>query len=137
MGQIGPPGSVCFAPIQPNAGHALKPRDMEPDNAHGGAVMASGRLFLAATLSLSAIAAVPSFVFAQESAQTETEGKHTFIGKVNANAVYVRSRPSEDGYPTMKLSKDAEVTVVGMKANWLKIVPPDGSFAYVPKSFII
>lgn len=99
--------------------------------------MASGRLFLTATLSLTTFAAVPSFLRAQESAQTETESKHTFIGKVNANAVYVRSRASEDGYPTMKLSKDAEVTVVGMKGNWLKIIPPDGSFAYVPKSFII
>lgn len=99
--------------------------------------MASGRLFLAAALSLSTISGVSSFVRAEDGAQAETEGKHTFIGKVNANAVYVRSRASEDGYPTMKLSKDAEVTIVGMKGNWLKIIPPDGSFAYVPKSFVI
>ena len=98
--------------------------------------MASGRLFLAATLSLTACSAIPPIVRAEDGAQAETEGKHTFIGKVNANAVYVRSRSSEDGYPTMKLSKDAEVTVVGIKGNWLKIVPPEGSFAYVPKSFV-
>ena len=99
--------------------------------------MASGRLFLAAALSLSTFASIPSFLRAQDSSPGETESKHTFIGKVNANAVYVRSRASEDGYPTMKLSKDAEVTIVGMRGNWLKIIPPDGSFAYVPKSFVI
>jgi hypothetical protein len=37
----------------------------------------------------------------------------------------------------MKLSKGMKVTVVGIKGQWLKIEPPEGSFAYVPKSFVI
>jgi uncharacterized protein YgiM (DUF1202 family) len=102
--------------------------------------MASGRLLIAATLSLATSAAVPTALFAQgasaqEAAQTGEAGAHQ--GRVTANGVYVRSRASEDAYPTMKLKKDQIVTVVGVKGVWLKIVPPPGSFAYVPKSFVI
>ena len=99
--------------------------------------MASGRLLLAATLTLSAYAALPAVSRAEDTTQGESEGKHVFQGEVNANAVFVRSRASEDAYPTMKLSKDTKVTVVGIKGQWLKIDPPEGSFAYVPKSYIM
>ena len=99
--------------------------------------MASGRLFLAATLALSTCAALPVVVRAEDSGQTDSDAKRVFTGEVNANSVFVRSRASEDAYPTMKLSKGMKVTVVGIKGQWLKIEPPDGSFAYVPKSFVI
>ena len=36
----------------------------------------------------------------------------------------------------MKLQKDAEVIVVGVKKDWLKIQPPPESFSYVPKAFV-
>jgi SH3-like domain-containing protein len=48
----------------------------------------------------------------------------------------VRCGPAESYYPTMKLDKGARVTVVGMKLDWLKIVPPDGSFCYISKAFV-
>jgi uncharacterized protein YgiM (DUF1202 family) len=99
--------------------------------------MASGRLFLAATLALSTCAALPAVLRAEDSSQSESDAKRVFTGEVNANSVFVRSRASEDAYPTMKLSKGMKVTVVGIKGQWLKIEPPDGSFAYVPKSFVI
>jgi len=99
--------------------------------------MSSGRLFLAAAVSLFACAALSPSLRGQESAQGDTEGKHIFLGVVNANSVYVRSRSSEDAYATRMLKRGDEVTVVGIKGNWLKIVPPPGSFAYVPKSFVI
>lgn len=98
--------------------------------------MASGRLFLAVTLGLSSCAALPAVLRAEDAAPAEAEGKHVFQGEVNANSVFVRSRGSEDAYPTMKLSKGDKVTVVGIRGQWLKIEPPDGSFAYVAKSFI-
>jgi uncharacterized protein YgiM (DUF1202 family) len=97
--------------------------------------MVSGRLFLSATLSLAACSAIPPVLCAQDAAQGELTGKK-IQGVVNANAVYVRSRASEDAYPTMMLKKGDEVTVVGAKSTWLKIVPPDKSFAYVPKSYV-
>ena len=37
----------------------------------------------------------------------------------------------------MMLKKDQTVTVVSIKGQWLKIVPPPGSFAYIPKSFVL
>src|SRR5436190_10002725 len=62
--------------------------------------------------------------------------KYQFEGRVTSNAVYVRSGASENDYPTMKLDKDAKVTVVGKKFDWLKIVPPDGSFCYVAQAYV-
>lgn len=100
--------------------------------------MASGRFFLTAAVSLWTFAALPPYVAAEDTSQAETDAKHAFLGELNANAVYVRCRPSEEGaYATMKLNRGDKVTVVGIKGTWLKILPPDGSFAYVPKSFVI
>jgi len=100
--------------------------------------MASGRFLLAATVSLWTFAALPPYVAAEDTSQTETDAKHAFLGELNANAVYVRCRPSEEGaYATMKLNRGDKVTVVGIRGTWLKVLPPDGSFAYVPKSFVI
>src|SRR5205823_4931484 len=104
--------------------------------AHGGVVMTAGRLFLVSALSVSAFAALPPALVRAEDAQEVETGKHTFIGEVNANSVFVRCRASEDAYATMKLNKGDRVTVVGVRFTWLKILPPDGSFAYVPKSYI-
>jgi SH3-like domain-containing protein len=72
-----------------------------------------------------------------DSAQPDVENsKFQITGAVNANAVYVRSGPSENDYVTTKLDKGAQVTVVGERFNWLKIVPPPGSFCYVGKAFV-
>ena len=60
-----------------------------------------------------------------------------FEGEVNANAVYVRSGPSDNDYATTKLDKGAKVIVVGAgKFDWLKILPPEGSFCYVAKAYV-
>jgi len=97
--------------------------------------MASGRFFLAAALSLSICAALPPALRAQDAVPSDADAKR-IQGRITANGVYVRARASEEGYTTMKLKKDQVVTVVGAKGVWLKIVPPPGSFAYVPKSFV-
>ncbi len=57
-------------------------------------------------------------------------------GVVNATRVFVRSGPGENYYPTIVLDKGTEVVVVGQKFDWLKILPPEGSFSYVAKAFI-
>jgi hypothetical protein len=36
----------------------------------------------------------------------------------------------------MKLNTGAQVTVVGVKFDWLKILPPEGSFCYVGKAYV-
>jgi uncharacterized protein YgiM (DUF1202 family) len=62
--------------------------------------------------------------------------KFHFAGIVKNNNVFVKSGPSLNSYSTMKLDKGAEVTVVGIKGEWLKIVPPEGSFSYVPQVYV-
>ncbi len=74
---------------------------------------------------------------AQDSTLPDIENsKYSFAGVVNSNAVYVRSGPSENDYPTAKLDKGAEVRVVGLRFDWLKVVPPEGSFCYVAKAYV-
>ena len=97
--------------------------------------MASGRFVFTAVLFLSACGAFPSHLLAEDTAPAEP--KHEFEGVVNANKVFVRSRPSEDAYATMRLSQGTRITAVNVKGNWLQILPPDGSFGYVAKSFVI
>ena len=93
--------------------------------------------FAAAAALLAATTARP--VFAEDAAAPAAavdNSKVSFAGTVNSNAVYVRSGPGENYYATLKLDKGANVTVVGLKFDWLKIVPPDGSFCYVAKAYV-
>ncbi len=100
--------------------------------------MTARHFLFAAAFSLTTLAplAVPP-AHAQEAAVPQiANGKQSIVGRINANAVYVRSGPGDNYYPTTKLDQGAEVTVVGEKFDWLKIVPPEGSFSYVAKSYI-
>ena len=62
--------------------------------------------------------------------------KVSFAGVVNANQVYLRSGPGDNYYATHKLDKGAPLTVVGVTFDWLKVLPPDGSFSYVAKAYV-
>jgi hypothetical protein len=62
---------------------------------------------------------------------TVANSKYQIEGVVNVDSVYVRSGPGEGYYPTQTLVKGTTVTVVGIKYDWLKIVPPENSFSYV------
>ena len=80
-------------------------------------------------------ASAQSAVTATEEEPVQVENsRNRFLGKAKANGVFVRSGPSSGAYPTMKLNEGAEVTVVGMRHDWLKIAPPPGSYSLVPKS---
>jgi len=98
------------------------------------------RIVLATAVSTALSAGVlPGLVRAQDAAsdvQDVETAKHNFIGVINGSNVFVRSAPREDAYPTLKLEKGTKVTVVGIKFKWLKILPPEGSFAYVPKAYV-
>jgi uncharacterized protein YgiM (DUF1202 family) len=97
---------------------------------------------LALGLTVSA-AATFSFTARAEDAPSEEKivpqvdnSKHRFVGVINDNAAYVRSGPSNNFYATSKLQKGDQVTVLGIKYDWLKIVPPEGSFSYVPRLYV-
>ena len=102
-------------------------------------------LAAAAAISLSIAAPLhPSPAWAAPSASEDApvtpdqapNTKNAAIGEINADNVYVRSAAGENYYPTMKLARGTKVTVVGEKFDWLKIVPPDGSFCYVAKAYV-
>lgn len=99
--------------------------------------MSAGRLILSCVLSLTTLSVLTPAILAQDVAQPEVENsKYQFAGEINANSVYVRSGPGEGYYPTIKLDKGAAITVVGIKFEWLKILPPEGSFSYVAKAYV-
>jgi hypothetical protein len=96
---------------------------------------------------LAAVTAVatfaPAFVRADPPAapvSTAAGDFQPYVGEVTGDDVYVRSGPTEGFYATSKLNKGDRVTVVGVRGvdsdNYLKIVPPDGSFCYVAKSYV-
>jgi hypothetical protein len=102
----------------------------------------AGRLGALAALSAAGLAlplALPRVASAQAAdvppQEVETTARQPQRGLLNANAL-VYSGPGTHYYPTMKLQKDAEVIVVGVKKDWLKIQPPAESFSYVPKAFV-
>jgi len=83
---------------------------------------------------------MPMPVFAQatdDPALKEVENsKFSTSGVIISNAVFVRCGPGDNYYPTLKLDKGAKVKVVGAKFDWLKVVPPEGSFCYVARLYV-
>ncbi|MGH7213278.1 MAG: hypothetical protein ACREIT_00645 [Tepidisphaeraceae bacterium] len=99
--------------------------------------MSARSLVLVAAAFSFGICSTPAILSAQDLSQPEVENaRQSFAGVVNSNAVYVRSGPGENYYPTAKLDKGAPITVVGIKFEWLKIAPPQGSFCYVAKAYV-
>ena len=79
----------------------------------------------------------PARLFAQDQVLPEVGNeKYQLAGEINATNVYIRSGPSDNYYPTLKLDKGAKVVAVGQKFDWLKILPPEGSFSYVAKVYV-
>jgi hypothetical protein len=72
---------------------------------------------------------------AQDANPEEGNTPYQFEGVINANSVYVHSGATENDYPTMKLDRGAHVKVVGIRFDWLKIIPPEGSFCYIAKAY--
>ncbi|MBC7784491.1 MAG: SH3 domain-containing protein, partial [Burkholderiales bacterium] len=78
----------------------------------------------------------PSAALAQAEAPDAEMEKYQFSGIVNADNVYVRSGPSENDYPVVKLNKGGTVVVVGTKFDWLKVLPPENTFCLVGKAWV-
>lgn len=97
------------------------------------------RSLLIAVASVSAFACGVAFAQNNDTvvptAEIETSA-YTFAGEVNSDLAVVRSGPSENDYPTLKLAKGAKLVVVGYRFDWLKIEPPEGSFCLVSQAFV-
>jgi uncharacterized protein YgiM (DUF1202 family) len=96
----------------------------------------SARRFLFSVLSATIVLIASSRAIAQDVPPEVDNFKNSGIGRVTADNVYVKSGAGESYYPTTKLNKGAEVTVVGGKFDWLKVLPPPGSFCYIAKAFV-
>jgi hypothetical protein len=73
---------------------------------------------------------------AQDVPPAVDNSKNAALGEITGDAVYVRSGAGDNYYPTMKLNAGATITVVGERFDWLKILPPEGSFCYIAKAFV-
>ncbi len=99
--------------------------------------MSARRLFLATTVALGSFALIAPVSFAQDVTAPEVDNaKFNFSGVINSPSVNVRSGPGDNYYPTSKLNKGTPVTVVGIRFDWLKVKPPEGSFSYVAKAYV-
>ncbi len=86
-------------------------------------------------LAMPAMLALPAF--GQNDPAPEIENSpYTFAGQVNTDGAVLRSGPSESDYATQKLSAGDRLTVVGVRFDWLKVIPPEGSFCLVPQAFV-
>lgn len=95
----------------------------------------SARTLLISSMFLLLVA--PPQLFGQDVSSPEVANeKFQLAGEINAKNVYVRSGASENFYPTMMLDKGVKITAVGEKFEWLKIMPPEGSFSYVAKVYV-
>lgn len=82
-------------------------------------------------------APAPAPTTSQPTAQpTLPEPERPYIAEIVGTNVYVRSGPGTAYYFTTKLSQPAKVTVVDHKFTWAQIIPPDGSFSWVSKSYV-
>ncbi len=59
-----------------------------------------------------------------------------YVGEMTGDDVYIRSGPSKNYYPVMKLSTGNRVTVVGSEAGWVAIVPPAGAFSLIDANYV-
>ncbi len=99
--------------------------------------MFARRILLVSAIALGPTLAVPTCLIAQETpAPDVANAPYQFLGEITAANTFVRSGPREGDYATAKLDKGQQVTVVGIKFDWLKILPPEGSFSYVSKAFV-
>lgn len=82
---------------------------------------------------------VPVAAVAASYAQPAEEvqaAKQIFEGKILGNQITVRSGPSENYYPVVRLDSGALVVVNGIKFDWLRIAPPEGTFSLIAKQYV-
>ncbi|HNQ23664.1 MAG TPA: SH3 domain-containing protein [Phycisphaerae bacterium] len=57
-------------------------------------------------------------------------------GEIVANEVYIRSGPSANHYPVMKLQAGNRVTIVGRTGEWYEIYAPDGAESLITETYV-
>lgn len=78
---------------------------------------------------------VVGMLVASASAQPATKSPPR-MAEVTGTDVYVRSGPSSNHYPVVKLSAGDRVTVVGGNGEWHEIIPPSSVFSFISGDFV-
>lgn len=65
-----------------------------------------------------------------------TNVQYPFIAEVTGDDVYIRTGNSLNDYHSAKVNKGFKVTVVDEVLGWAKILPPDGSYSWIAKSYV-
>ena len=85
-------------------------------------------VLLASVGGLSAVADEPGI--------TNPTGPASRFAEVTADDVYVRSGPSLNHYPVLKLQAGQRVQITGEEGPWLQIVPPEGAISLISENFV-
>ena len=64
------------------------------------------------------------------------QGDTHWVAEVNGDNVYVRSGPSTNHYPMLKLNAGTKVTIVGREAPWYEIQPPAGAQSLIHENYV-
>jgi hypothetical protein len=59
-----------------------------------------------------------------------------YVAQITGNNVYFRSGPGTEQYSCGQLNRGDKVTVVGRHSVWSRIVPPAGSFSWIPSQYV-
>jgi hypothetical protein len=129
------PSAVHMPAAATPGGRGLFPLRVLRSAALAAVVAASGGLSPLPPL-VAAAAVQSGDAAAGGSAPSEIENSKYQSEGVMTRPEFVRALPGERFYATMRLDKGARVVVVGAKTDWLKILPPAGSFSYVNKTFV-
>ena len=125
--------------LSPPAGLSPAPRCSPRRARFGRAALAAG-LSLAAAAPLASprgAAAQPDGAPARAAAPAGPAAADQREGVLNADAL-VFSGPGTHSYPTMRLEKGTRIIASGpvIKDEWLRIVPPEGSFSYISQAVV-
>ncbi len=116
--------------------------ELNPDQHHG---LGTGhrspasllhRVVGVAVVSACVLSITPNLGAQDRTVQPIEVAVQSFEGRVDANLVNIRSGPGENYYPTMRLERNTTVVVVGATLDWLKIMPPAGSYSLISKQFV-
>jgi len=99
----------------------------------------SGKSILISTVLITLVTA--GSAFAEEAlprvADRPADVQYPFTAEVTGNDVNIRTGPSVvNDYPSGKVNKGFKVTVVDEVLGWAKILPPEGSFSWISKSYV-
>jgi uncharacterized protein YgiM (DUF1202 family) len=96
----------------------------------------SGKSILISTVLITLVTAGSTFAQLPQVADKPAGIPYPFSAEVTGNDVYIRTGNSVNDYHSGKVNKGFKVTVVDEVLGWAKILPPEGSYSWISKSYV-